>query len=105
MTCFETVLEERLEQLKMNKPKDFIDMTWILQAMEILFSLHTDLKSLVWDLGFPIAKWDEKWIDQYLDDTVNLLDLSIVLNVEISWILHHHLIVQYIVHTAFVEFL
>lgn len=95
---FETVLEERLERLKLNKPKDFIDLTWMRQAMEILFSLHSDLRSLVGDLGFPIAKWDKKWIDQYLDDTVNLLDICIALNAEISCLDHRHLIVQYVLH-------
>ena len=67
-------------------------MTWIQQAMEALCTLHGDLRSLVVELQFPIAKWDQ-WIHQYLDDTVKLLDICIALNVEISSLDHHHLIV------------
>jgi len=95
---FETALLQRLEHLKLNKPKGFIDLIWMQQAMEILFTLHSDLRSLVVDIQFPIAKWDKKWIDEYLDDTVNLLDICIALNAEISRLDHRHLIVQYVLH-------
>lgn len=95
---FETALLQRLEHLKLNKPKDFIDLTWMQQAMEVLFTLHSDLRTLVVDLRFPIAKWDKKWIDQYLDDTVHLLDICIAFNAEISCLDHRHLIVQYVLH-------
>jgi len=27
---------------------------------------------------FPAAEWDEKWMDEYLDDTVKLLDICLV---------------------------
>lgn len=98
LKAFETALAERLELLKLNKPKDFIDLTWMRQAMEALCTLHSDLRSLVAELRFPIAKWDQKWIDQYLDDTVKLLDICIASNAEISWLDHRHLIVQYVLH-------
>ena len=66
--------------------------------MEALCTLHGDLRSLVAELRFPIEKWDKKWIDQYIDDTVKLLDICIALNVEISSLDHRHLIVQYALH-------
>jgi len=95
---FEDALAERLERLKLNNPKDFIDLTWMQQAIEVLCTMHSDLRSFVVELRFPISKWDKKWIDQYLDDTVNLLDICIALNAEISWLDHRHLIVQYVLH-------
>lgn len=64
--------------------KNTINLLWMQQAMAVLSATHADLKSLITDLQFPTAEWDEKWMDEYLDDTVNLLDICLALNVEIS---------------------
>jgi len=90
---FNTTLFQILENLKMNKRKDFIDLAWMQQIMELFFTINTDMRSLVVDLWFPREKWDKKWIEQYVDDTVNQFDICIALNVEIPCLDQCHLIV------------
>uniref|UniRef100_A0A0D6R0Z9 BPS1-like protein n=1 Tax=Araucaria cunninghamii TaxID=56994 RepID=A0A0D6R0Z9_ARACU len=96
---FETALAERLKQLELIKsPEGFINLRWMQQAMEALCATHKDLRSLIVDLQFPLTKWDEKWMDEYLDETVKLLDICIGFNAEISRLEQVRLLVQYVLH-------
>uniref|UniRef100_A0A0D6R877 Uncharacterized protein n=1 Tax=Araucaria cunninghamii TaxID=56994 RepID=A0A0D6R877_ARACU len=98
LKAFETALTERLKQLKPKNIKGFLTLSWLQQAMGVLSATHKDLKPLIADLQFPATEWDEKWMDQYLDDTLKLMDICIALNAEISKLQENQLLVQYVMH-------
>lgn len=98
LNAFETSLTTRLKQLEPKILKDMINLSWMQQAMGVLSAIHADLKSLITDLQFPATEWDEKWMDEYLDDTVKLLDICLALNVEISKLEYFQLLVHYALH-------
>lgn len=97
-SAFEISLTERLKRLEAKIPKDMIDLSWMQQALEVLSATHADFKSLISDLRFPTTEWNEKWKDEYLDDTVKLLDICIALNAEIAKREHSQLLVHYALH-------
>lgn len=98
LNAFEDSLTRRLKQLEPKMMKDMINLSWMQLAMGVLSATHADLKSLITDLQFPVTEWDEKWMDEYLDDTVKLLDICLALNVEISKLEHFQLLVHYVLH-------
>lgn len=97
-SAFEISLTERLKRLEAKIPKGMIDLSWMQQALEVLSATHADFKSLISDLRFPATEWNEKWKDEYLDDTVKLLDICIALNAEIAKLEHFQLLVHYALH-------
>ncbi|GLJ23152.1 hypothetical protein SUGI_0436970 [Cryptomeria japonica] len=98
LKVFETSLADRLKQLQLTKPKGFINLAWMQQATEVLCATHKDLRSFIADLQFPLTKWDKKWIDEYLDDSLKLLDICNLLNAETSKLEISKLSVQYVLH-------
>lgn len=98
LNAFENSLTRRLKQLEPKMMNDTINLSWMHLAMGVLSATHADLKSLITDLQFPVTEWDEKWMDEYLDDTVKLLDICLALNVEISKLEHFQLLVHYVLH-------
>lgn len=81
---FELMLARSLTSLKPNKLSEILSLSWMRQAIESLSEIHTNIKGLITDLEFPVSDWDEKWMDVYLDGSVNLLDICIALSSELS---------------------
>jgi len=95
---FEENLSGRFAQLM---PKDGIftfTLSWMMLAMNLLSQTHNDVKSLITDLELPVSDWDDKWIDVYLGNTVNLLDICIAFSSEISRLSQGQLLVQCLLH-------
>eukprot|EP01018_Ginkgo_biloba_P011222 Gb_22842 [translate_table: standard] len=95
INAFESALTERLKKLK---AKDLISLAWTHEAMEVLSATHMDLKSLILHLQFPATQWDANWVDEYLDDSANLLDICLALNAEISKLEQAQLLVLHVLH-------
>ena len=57
------------------KPKGFIKLEWIKEAMELLCGTHEDLRFFIMDQLFPLTKWIKKWIDEYLDEYFKFPDI------------------------------
>ncbi|XP_057850029.2 protein BPS1, chloroplastic [Cryptomeria japonica] len=98
LNAFETALTQRLNHLKTKDPEGFLTLSWMQQAMEALSATHKDLKTVIEDLKFPATEWEQKWMDQYLDDTLKVMDICIALNAEISKLQESQLLVQYVLH-------
>lgn len=98
LNTFVISLTRKLKQLKPKILKNMINRLWMQRAMAVLSATHAYLKSLITYLQFPTAEWDEKWMDEYLDDTVKLLDIFLSLNVEISKLEYFQLLVHYALH-------
>ncbi|XP_015584524.1 protein BPS1, chloroplastic [Ricinus communis] len=98
LNAFEETLVERLKKLIPKDKDDVLSLTWMKSAMESLCETHTDIKTLITDLELPVANWDEKWIDVYLDISVKLLDICIAFSSELSRLNQGHLLLQCVLH-------
>eukprot|EP00252_Welwitschia_mirabilis_P011099 TRINITY_DN2495_c0_g1_i1.p1 TRINITY_DN2495_c0_g1~~TRINITY_DN2495_c0_g1_i1.p1 ORF type:complete len:366 (-),score=46.67 TRINITY_DN2495_c0_g1_i1:573-1670(-) len=99
---FEVSLCEQLTQLQ-NRPTTkgkVINLEWMCQALEVLYCVHKNLNSLVTDLHFPVKQWEQKWMDEYLEESLNVLDICIAINSEISRMEQTQLLGQYVLHVC-----
>ncbi|KAL4615992.1 hypothetical protein ACB092_07G167500 [Castanea dentata] len=88
-------------RLKKLNPKDkdgVLSLSWMKLAMVSLCETHNDIKTLITELELPVCDWDEKWIDAYLDISVNLLDICNAFSSEISRLNQGHLLLQCVLH-------
>lgn len=98
LNTFEETLAERLRKLNPKDKNDILSLSWMKSAMESLCSTHNDIKDLISELGLPVSDWDEKWIDVYLDISVNLLDICIAFSSELSRLNQGNLLLQCVLH-------
>ncbi|XP_042486156.1 UPF0496 protein 4-like [Macadamia integrifolia] len=98
LNSFEERLAERLKKLNLKDQGDVLCLSWMRLAMELLSETHADIKVLITDLQFPVADWDEKWMDVYLDNSVKLLDICLAFSSELSRINQAHLLLQCVLH-------
>ncbi|MCD9559283.1 hypothetical protein HAX54_017153 [Datura stramonium] len=94
LNAFEESLTKRVKSLKPGDKEDILTLSWLTQAMSTLCAIHTDVKTLITELGLPVCDWDEKWIDVYLDNSVKLLDICIAFSSDISRLNQGHLYLQ-----------
>lgn len=98
LNAFEETLAVRLRNLNPKNKEDVLSLTWMKCAMETLCDTHNDIKTLITDLELPVADWDEKWIDVYLDISVKLLDICIAYSSELARLSQGHLLLQCVLH-------
>ncbi|XP_043723657.1 UPF0496 protein 4-like [Telopea speciosissima] len=98
LNSFEEAQAERLKKLKPKDQGDVLSFSWMRLAMELLSETYADIKVLIAELQFPVADWDEKWMDIYLDNSVKLLDICLAFSSELSRINQAHLLLQCVLH-------
>ncbi|XP_059455945.1 protein BPS1, chloroplastic-like [Corylus avellana] len=98
LNTFEENLAERLRNLNPKDKNDILSLSWMKSAMESLCNTHNDIKDLIFELELPVSDWDEKWIDVYLDISVNLLDICIAFSSELSRLNQGNLLLQCVLH-------
>lgn len=96
---FEETLAERLRKLMPKDKDDILNLSWMRLAMESLCETHNVIKDLITELELPVSDWDEKWIDVYLDISVNLLDICIAFSSVLTKVSQGHLLLQCVLHT------
>ncbi|XP_042002053.1 protein BPS1, chloroplastic-like [Salvia splendens] len=94
LNTFEETLQGRIKNLRPVGRDDVLCLSWMRFAMDTLCEIHTDVKALITDLELPVSDWDDKWIDAYLDDSVQLLDICIAFSSEISQLKQGHLFLK-----------
>lgn len=95
---FEEALAERLRNLIPKDKSEVLSLSWMKLAMNSLCHTHNDIKTLITELELPVSDWDEKWIDVYLDISVNLLDICIAFSSELSRLNQCNLLLQCVLH-------
>ncbi|KGN56495.1 protein BPS1, chloroplastic [Cucumis sativus] len=98
LATFEDSLAERLKKLTPKSENDILSFSWMELAMKLLRETHNDVKTLVEELGFPVSEWDEKWLDEYLNISVKLLDICNDFSSELSQLNQGHLILRCALH-------
>ncbi|XP_042498031.1 UPF0496 protein 4-like [Macadamia integrifolia] len=98
LNSFEENLAERMKKLKLKDQGSVLSLFWMRLAMELLSETYADIKVLITDLQFPVADWDEKLMDIYLDNSVKLLDICLAYSSELARINQAHLLLQCVLH-------
>lgn len=98
LNSFEGTLAERMRKLNPTNKSDVLSLAWMKLAMESISETYNDIKALINKLELPVSDWDEKWVDAYLDVSVNLLDTCIAFNSELSQLNQGHLFLQCALH-------
>ncbi|XP_038877787.1 protein BPS1, chloroplastic-like [Benincasa hispida] len=98
LATFEDSLAERLKKLTPKSENDILSFSWMELAMNLLCETHNDVKTLIEELGFPASDWDEKWLDEYLNVSVKLLDICNDFSSELSQLNQGHLIIRCALH-------
>lgn len=99
LDAFEAELASQLEHLKSTDEGGYLSITWLCQAMEVVLSTHASVEAFVPDLQQALADGDFKWLDEYLDDSVKLLDICRALRDAITEIRNYHIHVELALHT------
>eukprot|EP00249_Psilotum_nudum_P025858 c30856_g1_i1 orf=96-1181(+) len=79
LSAFETELASRLEQLKLTDEAGYVSAAWLCQAIDVALSMHSYTEAFVPDLQLSVTQGNGKWLDEYLDGSVKLLDVCNVL--------------------------
>ncbi|OVA13958.1 Protein BYPASS-related [Macleaya cordata] len=98
LNAFEETLAKRLRKLNLKDKSEVLSLSWMRLAIESLCETHTDIKSLITDLKFPVSDWEEKWMDVYLDSSVSLLDICIAFSSELARLNQGQLLLQCVRH-------
>ncbi|KAL4183416.1 hypothetical protein AMTRI_Chr11g155020 [Amborella trichopoda] len=73
----------------------FVDLQWCVQAMKILSTMHTGLLLLLIDN--PSLR--QKWLDQYMDHTIFLLDVCNSLKAAVSSLEKYRLLTEFTIES------
>lgn len=99
LDAFESELATQLWHLKSSDEGDCLSIAWLCQAMEVVLSTHASVEAFVPDLQQALADGDFKWLDEYLDDSVKLLDVCRTLRDAITEMKNYHTYVELALHT------
>lgn len=66
-------LNRVLETLKLGS--DLLSLTWIHQCFKMVSMINTAFAKLMVEIDYPLSRWENGSIDEYLDYTIKLLDL------------------------------
>lgn len=95
---FEQNLAEIFTKMKPENISDILTLSWMRLAIQFLSDVHNSLRTFINELQIPVSQWDEKWIDEYLDSSVKLLDICIALCSELSRLDQGQLLLQCVLH-------
>ncbi|XP_022924521.1 protein BPS1, chloroplastic-like isoform X1 [Cucurbita moschata] len=98
LATFEDSLAQKLRKLTPKSDHDVFSFLWMGLAMKLLCEIHNDVKTLIGDLELPVSDWGEKWLDEYLDISVKLLDICNDFSSDLSQLNQGHLILRCALH-------
>ncbi|RWW11750.1 hypothetical protein GW17_00024616 [Ensete ventricosum] len=98
LSSFEQNLAENMKKLRPKKISDVFSLSWISHAIKSISEVHTNIKTLIMELQFPVSEWDENWIDMYLDSSVKVLDICNALSAELTRLDQSNLLLRYVLH-------
>eukprot|EP01018_Ginkgo_biloba_P025109 Gb_35673 [translate_table: standard] len=93
---FESNLAMKLESLKQTTQ---INLEWLQQALVVVLFTHTTVADTIPDLQLPLTEKDQRLINDYLDDSVKLLDACNVLRESFADVQRYQILVQLALHS------
>lgn len=99
LNAFDSHLGAQLNALKSSDETGCFRMPWLCQAMGVILGAHHSVEAFVPDLQQALADGNTKWLDEYLDDSVKLLDICNALKDAIADVKNYQVFVQLALHT------
>eukprot|EP00249_Psilotum_nudum_P011876 c23440_g1_i1 orf=511-1617(-) len=96
---FEESLTHQLGSLKVKENEGILCLDWLDRALGLALGKHKEAESMIPAFRFPLSEFDEKWINEYLDETTKMLDIFNFLTGDISELEHSQLLLGHAVHT------
>ncbi|MCO5584470.1 hypothetical protein L7F22_038398 [Adiantum nelumboides] len=84
LLAFELELNAQVEQLKSTDDAGYLGIRWLCRAMEMVLSTHSSAEALAADLWQALTHGDNKWLEEYLDHSIKLLDVCLTLKEAIA---------------------
>ncbi|KAJ7514089.1 hypothetical protein O6H91_23G027200 [Diphasiastrum complanatum] len=99
LKAFENDLAHRLEQLKQSTHDgSYLNLPWLRQALGATLDTNSAVEALFPDFELPYSEREDKWVDDYLDDSAKLLDVCNALKAKISDMKHYQTQLQLALH-------
>ncbi|XP_031264683.1 protein BPS1, chloroplastic-like [Pistacia vera] len=90
LQAFESHVSICLTQL--SKPgSEFLSLSWIQKCFQILPSVNKAFAKLVVDIDYPMSKWEENSVEEYLNYSLSLMELLNSISSSISHLGHARL--------------
>ncbi|KAJ0039232.1 hypothetical protein Pint_23882 [Pistacia integerrima] len=90
LQAFESHVSICLTQL--SKPgSEFLSLAWIQKCFQILPSVNKAFAKLVVDIDYPMSKWEENSVEEYLNYSLSLMELLNSISSSISHLGHARL--------------
>lgn len=94
LQAFNGALARGLENLDRSMSENFISFQWLKEALNLLKAMHAGVILLVEKLDLPVSLKGEEWLNDYMDETLKLLDICNALKVGISGLEHYQMVVE-----------
>lgn len=94
LQAFYGALARGLDNLDRSMSENFISCQWLKEALNLLKAMHVGVILLVEKLGLPVSLKGEEWLNDYMDETLKLLDICNALKVGISGLEHYQMVVE-----------
>ncbi|KAI5054776.1 hypothetical protein GOP47_0029921 [Adiantum capillus-veneris] len=100
MKDFDEDLALRLENLNPKEGDDtkVLRLSWLSSALALALDKHIEAVNLIPPLDFPLLVCDEKWMNDYMDQTARMLDVCNALCGALSNIEQGHLLIRHACH-------
>ncbi|CAL9068086.1 unnamed protein product [Musa banksii] len=96
LSHFERNLAEKMRKLHAEVISDVFSLSWIKHAVKSLSDVHADIKTLIMELQFPVSDWDERWIQEYFENSLKMLDICNALSAELTRLDQGQLLLRYV---------
>jgi hypothetical protein len=81
---FRTKVSNLMNKLAPNTRSDFLSVSWVQLCFQMLEMVNKDFDKLVVEIDYPIDRWETKMIEEYLNYSLNLLELLNSVSAELS---------------------
>ncbi|KAL6007719.1 hypothetical protein ACLOJK_033220 [Asimina triloba] len=92
---FYTFLSKEIEKLEGSFSDGFVSLRWSAEAMVVLKKMHSEFLLYVERSRLPISSKGEDWFDEYMKESVNLLDFCNMLRSAASGLERYRMAVEF----------
>eukprot|EP01018_Ginkgo_biloba_P020069 Gb_41259 [translate_table: standard] len=92
--AFYAALARGLDNLESSLSTNFISFQWLKEALDLLKYVHSAVILMVDKLNLSVSLRGEGWLNEYMDETVKLLDVCNVLKAGLSGLKGYQMLVE-----------
>ncbi|KAI3683019.1 hypothetical protein L1987_83477 [Smallanthus sonchifolius] len=86
LQTFRSLVSENINRAleTLNLGSEFLSLTWIHQCFQMVSMINNGFAKLMVEIDYPVSSWEAGSTEEYLDYTINLLDLLNYISSSIS---------------------